>query len=90
MRQPFVTHPKGIILYDFYLVKGGAEKVSLYLAKELENTDLCFGSIGRDPDLSSDLEGPAPINLGAGSGNAPLRALKTMHAFSTKTDFLAL
>jgi glycosyltransferase involved in cell wall biosynthesis len=79
---------KGIVLYDFLLVRGGAERLTLTLLRDLPGTDLCFGF--RDPQAFSeaDIAGITTIDLGADAIIPSLRPLKVMRAFAHQTHFL--
>lgn len=77
---------KGVVLYDFMQVPGGAEQVTLQLARAF-NADLCFGY--RDNTFfDAELTGIHCIDLGVKSSIYPLRLLKTLRAFEYKTTFL--
>ncbi len=88
-RQPDEASPeRGAILYDFLLVNGGAERVTLTLAHEYPDADLCVGS-SAPLKFSSDFGVPRKlIDLRASSNIKVLRILKTLHAFAINTQFL--
>ena len=79
---------RGVVLYDFLYALGGAERVTLELARGLADADLCVGY--RDRHLFPD---PLPgimrcLDLGA-AAEAPLwRALRGLRAFRRRTGFL--
>jgi len=79
---------KGIVLYDFLLVRGGAERLTLTLLRDLPGVDLCFGF--RDPQAFSeaDIAGINTIDLGATTRLPVWRSLKVMRAFAHQTRFL--
>ncbi|CDH46433.1 MAG: glycosyltransferase [Candidatus Competibacteraceae bacterium] len=79
---------KGIVLYDFLLVRGGAERLTLTLLKDLPGVDLCIGF--RDPHAFSeaDIAGITTRDLGAETTLPVWRSLKVMRAFAHQTQFL--
>ena len=79
---------KGIVLYDFLLVRGGAERLTLTLLRDLTGVDLCVGF--RDPQAFSetDIAGIHTIELGAETALPVWRSLKVMRAFAHQTAFL--
>jgi glycosyltransferase involved in cell wall biosynthesis len=83
-----VTDP-GVLLYDYLLVRGGAERVTLALAHGLDNCTLCVAGRDRSVVPDTDLQGLPRIELGGSlRGGAVLRALQALHTFRTKTRFL--
>jgi len=79
---------KGIVLYDFLLVRGGAERLTLTLLRDLPGVDLCVGF--RDPHAFSehDIAGINTIDLDADTLLPVWRSLKVMQAFARQTRFL--
>lgn len=77
------------MLYDFFQVPGGAERVTAVLAQGLGNADVCVGSRSPAFDDVVNLGGLNVIDLGAGGKTAPARALKALHAFRRRTGFLS-
>ena len=79
---------KGIVLYDFLLVRGGAERLTLTLLRDLPGVDLCVGF--RDPHAFSerDIAGINTIDLDADTRLPVWRSLKVMRAFAYHTHFL--
>lgn len=80
---------RGIVLYDFLQVKGGAEKVTLTLARAWLDVDLCIGFHDPSAVANPALEGLNCIDLQTRSDIAPWRAIKALRAFTTKTHFLS-
>ncbi len=80
---------QGIVLYDFLLCLGGAERVSLELARELSaDLGIAFREPGGFPE--AELKGVAIRELGRG-GRVPLRVWRTLHglhAFRRHAGFL--
>ncbi len=79
---------KGIILYDYLAVPGGAEKVTFTLLESLQNIPLCcaYRNKGAFPD--KNLPKAGFIDLKAASNSRVLRIMKVMYAFERKTMFL--
>ncbi len=77
---------KGIILYDYLLVRGGAEQVSLSMAKALE-APLCVGSCNQNVFTKQQLQDIDLINLQARMP-AYLARFSALQIFARKTDFL--
>ncbi len=79
---------KGIVLYDFLLVRGGAERLTLTLLRDLPGVDLCVGF--RDPQAFSeaDIAGIRTLDLDANTVLPVWRSLKVMRAFAHQTRFL--
>jgi glycosyltransferase involved in cell wall biosynthesis len=79
---------KGIMLYDFLLVRGGAERLTLTLLRDLPGVDLCIGF--RDPRAFSeaDIAGIETRDLGVEAILPVWRSLKVMRAFAHQTHFL--
>ena len=84
-----MNNQKGIILYDFFGVRGGAERLTLTLAQALDNVDLCVGY--RDVRGISDKEmaGSKCYELSRKCDIPPWRIIKLMRAFGSKTEFLS-
>jgi len=80
---------KGIVLYDHMLVRGGAERVTLEMARLVPDTSLCYGY--RLPGMFPDSEfvGVHCIDLGARSDLRLWRRIKVTRAFERRTKFLA-
>jgi len=73
---------KGIVLYDFLQVKGGAEQVSLTLVNQLPNCDLCVGfSVNQFTDINC-------YQLTSATQIIGWQTLKTIYAFTYRTQFL--
>ena len=80
---------KGIVLYDFLLVRGGAERLTLDLVRGMPGVDLCVGY--RDPSAfgAHELDGIRCHDLHAATAIPGWRTFKVMRAFAgTKTRFL--
>ncbi|MFH0994523.1 MAG: glycosyltransferase [Pseudomonadota bacterium] len=79
---------KGIMLYDFLALQGGAEKLTLTLLASLPDVPLCCAF--RDKTVFSDRILPKAgfLDLNAASGMPPWRLLKVIWAFEIKTQFL--
>lgn len=82
------NHRHGVILYDYLLVNGGAEKVTLTLAKEIVNVDLCVDFINHFVLTDEKLAATQLIEIGNYIENNALRVLKTINDFYFKTKFL--
>lgn len=78
---------KAIFLYDFFEIRGGAERLALELCKSL-GIDLCFAFWSSDSYDPQELSGIYTINLNAYSSFAVWRTIKQIRAFQTKTGFL--
>lgn len=79
---------KGAVLYDFFQVVGGAEKVAVELANEYcADVIVGFDRIGRADQLGLK-SGRALVTLGADSPFLPLRSLRLINAFSRRTHYL--
>jgi len=89
MRNADLSGKKGIILYDFFAVAGGAERLILLLAQALKNVDLCVGY--RVPGAISDKEiaGTRCYFLTSQCETPAWRTIKLMRAFASKTEFLS-
>jgi glycosyltransferase involved in cell wall biosynthesis len=80
---------KGIVLYDFLLVRGGAESVTLELVRRLPNVALCVEYFA--PEFSEDL---LNLNvdckiLGSYTAIPGWQSIKGIFNFFTKTRFLS-
>ena len=82
------NYKNGVVLYDFLLVKGGAEKVTLTLAKEIVDVDLCVGFVNRAILPDEKLVSSKPIEISKYIENNVLRVTKTVIDFYFKTKFL--
>ncbi|MFC4161765.1 glycosyltransferase [Chitinimonas lacunae] len=81
---------KGIVLYDFLLVRGGAERLTLDLVRGLPGVDLCVGY--RDPQAfpAEEIADLHCHDLAAATALPGWRTLKVMRAFAgPATRFLA-
>ncbi len=73
---------KGIVLYDFLQVKGGAEQVSLTLVNQFPNCDLCVGfSINQFKEINC-------YQLTSATQIIGWQTLKSIYAFTYRTKFL--
>ena len=72
---------KGIVLYDFLQVRGGAEHVSIYLSKSLQ-AELCVGYIEQGVLEAAERTTLAISSLHSKAHFYPVTLLKTMHVFS--------
>lgn len=81
---------RSILLYDFLLVKGGAESVSLQLLETFPELEGCFGFITQ-PEFSSTVEQLAPrIKTLCNPTTIPgWQTLKVANAFKNQTRFLS-
>lgn len=79
---------KGIMLYDFLAVRGGAEKLALTLLKALPDVPLAVGYRDGSSFSAADLPAGGCIDLRAYSKIPAWRILKIMHAFERRTSFL--
>lgn len=82
-------HGTGIVLYDFLHCRGGAEQVTLVLARGLPDADLCFGY--RDPEHFPDeaLRGLRCFDLGVRVQFPGARTLAGVWAYRRRTGFLS-
>jgi glycosyltransferase involved in cell wall biosynthesis len=89
---PFsLEEEKGVVAYDFLLCRGGAEQLTLALARSLKNAEICVAF--RDASAFSDdaLEG-IPVRTLGRPPVLPVRAWRTLsglHAFRRRAGFLA-
>lgn len=79
---------KGIMLYDFLAVRGGAEKLALTLLKSLPDVPLAVGYREVASFSEADLPAGGCIDLQADSKIPAWRILKIMYTFERRTDFL--
>lgn len=80
---------KGIVLYDFLLVRGGAERLTLDLVRGLPGVELCVGY--RDPQAfpAAEIADLRCHDLEAATAIPGWRTLKVMRAFAgSDTRFL--
>ncbi|MDD5722476.1 MAG: glycosyltransferase [Syntrophales bacterium] len=84
-----MTNKKGIILYDFFAVAGGAERVILLLAEALDHVDLCLGYRDAKGITDREMDGIKCYELSKKCDIPPLRTIKLMRAFVSKTEFLS-
>lgn len=81
---------KGIMLYDFLYCMGGAEKVTIELARGIPNTDICVGF--RDKKVFTDqfLNGINCWEIGKDQkfDISAYRTLSSIYVFSKKLPFL--
>jgi glycosyltransferase involved in cell wall biosynthesis len=84
-----LANGKGIVLYDFLLVRGGAERLTLTLVRGLEDVDLCVGYRAPERVPDGELEGINCIDLAAATNIAGWRSIKVMRAFRYRTRFLS-
>ncbi len=78
---------KGLLLYDYLIVKGGAERVALELAGNIENTALCTACVDRDVFSAADLNAIEMLDLAVMADRVPVRIVKTLRAFRSQTVF---
>ena len=79
---------KGIILYDFLIVKGGAETLTLSLLKEMPDTDLCVAF--KDDEIFPD-EALSFVHIKTLTGLSRIlgwQSIKSIFAFAHQTRFL--
>ncbi|MBL4681062.1 MAG: glycosyltransferase [Pseudomonadales bacterium] len=89
--QPLISRrdqEKGIVFYDFFLVKGGAEAVTLNLCKHLPNADLCveYSSAAFKEELDS--LGVNLRTIGKITTISGWLSIKGLYNFWTKARFL--
>ena len=83
-----MTSHKGIMLYDFLAVRGGAEKLTLTLLESLPKVPLCCAFRDKTAFSDSALPKAGFLDLNAASDIPLWRLLKVMWAFEKKTSFL--
>ena len=79
---------KGIMLYDFLAVRGGAEKLTLTLLESLPDVPLCCAFQDKSAFSEQVLPKAGFLDLNAASDIPAWRLLKVMWAFERKTSFL--
>ena len=79
---------RGVILYDFMLVSGGAEKLTLALLDGIPDADLVYGFRDEKMFSDSDLGAYRHIDLGAKAELPGWRSLKVMWAFQRRCAFI--
>jgi glycosyltransferase involved in cell wall biosynthesis len=80
---------RGVLLYDYFVVRGGAERVSVTLARQLPNCTLCFAGRNKRAWPDQMFRGLHAIDLGGGAGPAPWRAMRVLRRFRKNTAFLS-
>jgi len=80
---------KGIILYDFFAVAGGAERLILLLAEALNNVDLCVGYRDAGGIADKEMAGIKCYELSQKNDIPAWRTIKLMRTFASKTKFLS-
>jgi glycosyltransferase involved in cell wall biosynthesis len=78
---------KGIVLHDFFNIRGGGERLILDLAIGL-NLDLCFAFWTENSYAKNEVRELTTWDLNAYTSIPGWRTLKEMRAFETKTGFL--
>ncbi|MDT8397312.1 MAG: glycosyltransferase [Pseudomonadales bacterium] len=88
MPDTHLLQKNGILLYDFLLVRGGAESVTLELLERLPGTDLCVEYY--TPEFANDLTmlNVACRTLGAYTAIPGWQSIKGIFNFYVKTRFL--
>ncbi|MEE4376875.1 MAG: glycosyltransferase [Candidatus Competibacteraceae bacterium] len=86
--QPILSDQKGAILYDYFLVQGGAERLTLTLAQGFPTTAICIASKNQSAFPDDTLKGLNIIDLQANAHAVPWRIVKSLYAFANKTRFL--
>lgn len=81
-----MAHSKGVVLYDFMLVQGGAEKLTLALLDGLPDADLVYGFRDRKAFPDSSMSKYRQLDLGAESAIPGWRSVKVMRAFAQVGD----
>jgi len=84
-----LTGKKGIILYDYLAVIGGAERLITTLAQALDNTELCVGYQEAGGLDQLEMKRTRCHVLSTRSDLPGWRILKLLGAFGSKTKFLA-
>lgn len=80
---------KGIVLYDFLLVRGGAERLTMTLVRNWPGLDLGFGYRETACFSESELVGIRCFDLNAATLIPGWRSIKVMWAFLNRTRFLS-
>jgi len=78
---------ENIYLYDFFEIRGGAEKVALSLYENLK-IDLCYGFWSSYSYSRNRIPNTSLVDLKCYSRSSLLRTYKLLHAFMRKTNFL--
>lgn len=86
---------RGIVLYDFLLCRGGAENVTLSLARGIQDSEICVAFRNRadfgDPELADvtchELARPPILNLRGWRSIIGLNAFRRRAAFIAKYDW---
>jgi glycosyltransferase involved in cell wall biosynthesis len=81
---------KGILLYDFLLVKGGAEQLSLTLVNNFPNSSLCVGFINSEIFSDETLKKISFCELTSPTQIIGWQTLKTLFVFRHQTKLLAV
>jgi glycosyltransferase involved in cell wall biosynthesis len=79
---------RGIVLYDFLLCRGGAESVTLEMARGLPNADLCFGFRDKAHFPDPALDGLRYFDLGVRVRFSGARTLSGLRVYRKKTAFM--
>lgn len=79
---------RGVVLYDFMLVRGGAEKLTLTLLDHLAAADLVYGFRDQAAFPDALMAHYRHVDLGARSTIPGWRSLKVMHAFRRNCGFI--
>lgn len=79
---------RGVVLYDFMPVRGGAERVALTLLDELAQADLVYGFRDRLAFPDEVMAAYRHVDLGAVSAVPGWRTLKVMDAFRRRCGFI--
>jgi len=80
---------EGIFLYDFLLVRGGAESLGITLVEGLKNYDFCVAFRDEHIFSASERDQLKLIQLTRFTGILGWQSIKTLLAFSQKTSFLS-
>ena len=89
IRDADLNRKNGIILYDFFAVAGGAERLTLLLAQTLRNVDLCVGYLVKDAISDQELKGLSCYYLTSQCDSPGWRSIKLSRAFRRRTEFLS-
>lgn len=82
-----MPHPRGLVLYDSLLVRGGAERVTLLTARAL-HAELCVGFRQRSAFPDDELHSIRIHDLGAATRIVPWRYIKLSRAFMRSASLL--
>jgi len=77
----------GLLLYDYLIVKGGAERVAIELARGIDDTTLCTALVDREVFSAEDLSTIELVDLSVRANGVAGRIVKSMRAFTTRTAF---